>query len=74
MASNSKHYGDIRIWLLKVINSCTNYKQTVTAHNLIDKFREMDIKLNYREKSNLMTELYFELEKKQHEIIYKYEK
>ena len=38
MAATSKHYGDVHIWILKVINSCVNVDQVRNADRLIDYF------------------------------------
>lgn len=38
MAATSKHYGDVHIWILKVINSCVNVDQVRSADRLVDYF------------------------------------
>ena len=38
MAANSSHYGDINMWIEKVIDSCESLDQLTTARKLIDNF------------------------------------
>ena len=38
MAATSKHYGDVAIWIKKVIDSCETQEQDRAARNLIKQF------------------------------------
>jgi hypothetical protein len=38
MASTSNHYGDIKNWIERVIDSCTNYDQEIVAEKLISLY------------------------------------
>jgi hypothetical protein len=40
MENRSKHYGDIKLWVEKVINSCENMGQIKTADRLINNFNK----------------------------------
>ena len=40
MENRSAHYGDIKNWVEKVINSCETYQQTFVARKLIRNFTE----------------------------------
>ena len=40
MAANSKHYGDVREWLYKVIDSCTTLQQALSAKRLVRLYTE----------------------------------
>jgi hypothetical protein len=57
MAATSKHYGDIAIWVEKVINSSETYQQCISAKRLMYIFEAMldkDSKLEYYDKKNLL--------------------
>lgn len=41
MALQSKHPGDVKKWLEKVIDSCETYQQCITCMKLIRNFRNM---------------------------------
>lgn len=51
MAAASKHYGDVAIWIEKVINSCETYSQEATARRLVCLFKrqyqDIDSELNW---------------------------
>jgi len=51
MASTSKHYGDVVIWIEKVINSCETPIQEVTARRLVrlfeSQYRDIDRELGW---------------------------
>lgn len=38
MAADSKHYGDVKKWIEKVIDSCETHRQLNHAENLVDNF------------------------------------
>jgi hypothetical protein len=38
MAATSKHYGDVALWIEKVIDSCETKEQDRAARNLINQF------------------------------------
>jgi hypothetical protein len=40
MENRSKHYGDIKLWVDKVINSCETMEQIRTADRLINNFNK----------------------------------
>ena len=57
MAATSKHYGDIAIWVEKVINSSETYQQCISARRLMYAFESMldkDDKADYSHKRNLL--------------------
>lgn len=41
MAAASKHYGDVNVWIEKIIDSCDSPKQEQTIQNLINQFEKM---------------------------------
>tara|TARA_R110000868_G_scaffold264087_1_gene522689 strand:+ start:658 stop:903 length:246 start_codon:yes stop_codon:yes gene_type:complete len=55
MASESKHYGDIIIWIEKVIDSCNHPLQEKTARKLVRNFE------NQLRNYNIDDMLYFEI-------------
>ena len=74
MENRSKHYGDVHNWVIKVINSCETYPQTLTAKSLILNFEKqmqrnkVDHNLIWSVRASLDLELKFkrdELLKKQ---------
>ena len=40
MENRSEHYGDIKLWVEKVINSCETMGQIKTAERLINNFNK----------------------------------
>ena len=40
MASTSNHYGDVAIWIEKVINSCETPQQEIAARKLVQLFEK----------------------------------
>lgn len=57
MAATSKHYGDIALWIEKVINSSETRQQCVNARKLLYNFEFMldrDVKLDYYAKKDLL--------------------
>ncbi len=59
MAANSKHPGDILIWLEKVLNSCITMDQVDNTRKLFAKFEEI-YKTNFKNSylNNSICELY----------------
>jgi hypothetical protein len=58
MAATSKHYGDIALWVEKVINSSETYQQCISAKRLMYIFEAMlnkDTKLGYYDRKNLLS-------------------
>jgi hypothetical protein len=47
MASTSNHYGDVAIWIEKVIDSCETPLQEVTARKLVRLFEKKYSYLDY---------------------------
>jgi hypothetical protein len=47
MAATSRHYGDIAVWINKVIDSCDHPLQEITARKLVRNFE------NYLERSGM---------------------
>ena len=41
MAAVSKHYGDVNVWIEKIIDSCDSTKQQQTIYKLIQQFNKM---------------------------------
>ena len=67
MAATSKHYGDIAIWVEKVINSSETYQQCISARRLIYAFESMSgkyTKVDYSHKTNLLIGLRAALQNK----------
>ena len=65
MAATSKHYGDISLWIEKVIESSTNFQHYKTSRKLIfsfDKYLERNTNLPYEERSLIIRKLYFKLD------------
>jgi hypothetical protein len=47
MAATSRHYGDIAVWINKVIDSCDHPLQEITARKLVRNFE------SYLERSSM---------------------
>ena len=51
MPATSKHYGDVTIWIEKVIESCETPLQEVTARRLVrlfeSRYNDIDQELNW---------------------------
>lgn len=41
MAANSSHYGDVNMWIKKVIDSCESHDQLESAKKLINNFANL---------------------------------
>jgi hypothetical protein len=73
----STHYGDLKNWVIKVINSCENLNQLHSAHrliNLYDKNLIRDKKVDDYIRTRCYLELYTVYENKVSEIMDKREK
>ena len=44
MEKRSTHYGDVQIWIEKVIDSCETYEQTLSARRLVWNFEKQMIR------------------------------
>ena len=72
MAAVSKHYGDVNVWIEKIIDSCDSPKQGPTIYNLIKQFRKMldkDNTLEFDFRSNIIWQLERKLDNKIWELI-----
>ena len=71
MPATSKHYGDVTIWIEKVIESCETPIQEVTARRLVrlfeSRYNDIDQELNWnlsrRLRSALDRKVYSRLDK-----------
>ena len=73
----STHYGDLKNWVIKVINSCENLNQLHSANrliNLFDKNLIRDKKVDDYIRTRCYLELYTVYENKVSEIMDKREK
>ena len=73
----STHYGDLKNWVIKVINSCENLNQLHSAHrliNLYDKNLIRDKKVDDYIRTRCYLGLYTVYENKVSEIMDKREK
>lgn len=64
MAATSKHYGDISLWVKKVIES-SNANQYLATRNLIylfDQYLQRNTDLSYDDRQQIIRKLYLELE------------
>jgi hypothetical protein len=66
MAATSRHYGDIAVWINKVIDSCDHPLQEITARKLVRNFEKhlerssMDV----WERQSLIRPMLFRIEEK----------
>jgi len=71
MAATSKHYGDVVIWIEKVINSCETPIQELTARRLVRLFenqyqnidRELDWSLSRKLRMSLDSKVYSRMDR-----------
>jgi hypothetical protein len=76
MENRSKHYGDIKLWIEKVISSCETIYHVKTVHKLISNF-DKRLERNFVEEYwrehyyNVIQPLNFSLENKRDEIFNK---
>jgi hypothetical protein len=72
MAAVSKHYGDVNVWIEKIIDSCDSPKQQQTIQNLINQFKKIldkDNTLEFDFRSNIIWQLERKLDNKIWELI-----
>jgi hypothetical protein len=70
MAATSNHYGDVFMWVHKVIDSCDQYNQILAAHKLVDNFCNMEyLSLEPIQKSDLNRDLISAVHNKQGELL-----
>jgi len=66
MAAQSKHNGDILLWVHKVIDSCTTPLQVISARKVVRQFTKKIVKdnpnINYKEYSEIVHGLQDKLE------------
>lgn len=65
------HYGDLKNWVIKVINSCENYRQLTSARRLVFLFDNHDSHshLNFLDRQNLKREVFIAYQTKQFELL-----
>lgn len=65
------HYGDLKNWVIKVINSCENYKQLSKARNLMYLFEshESHAHLGIWDRQNIRDEVFTAYRIKQFDIL-----
>ena len=71
MAAVSKHYGDVNVWIEKIIDSCDSTKQQRTIQNLINQFKKIldkDNTLEFDFRSNIIWQLERKLDNKIYEL------
>jgi len=66
MAATSRHYGDIAVWINKIIDSCNHPLQEITARKLVRNFEK---RLEYSgmdiwERQNLIKPMLYRIEEK----------
>ena len=64
MAAKSKHYGDIAIWIGKVIDSCNHHLQEVVARKLLRNFeKQLDREgMDFNTRYEMIKKLEYKLE------------
>ena len=64
MAAKSKHYGDIAIWIAKVIDSCNHPLQEVVARKLLRNFeKQLDREgMDFNTRYEMIKKLEYKLE------------
>jgi hypothetical protein len=62
MAATSKHYGDVAIWIKKVIDSCETQEQDRAARNLIKQFMVVHHDLEFKVLNKLTSDLSMRLD------------
>jgi hypothetical protein len=64
MASTSKHYGDVAIWIEKVIDSCETPLQEISARKLVRLYEKQYSYLEYPVYRDLCRRLQHKLDNK----------
>lgn len=66
MAATSRHYGDIAVWINKVIDSCNHPLQEITARKLVRNFESQLERsgMEFWERQSLIRPMYFRIEEK----------
>ena len=64
------HYGDLKNWVIKLINSCENYDHLVSARRLIFLFEshESHAHLGIWDRQNIRNEVFMAYQSKQFDI------
>jgi len=64
------HYGDLKNWVIKVINSCENYEQLIGAQRLMLLFESHDSHshLGIWDRQNIRNEVFMTYQSKQFDI------
>jgi len=65
MAATSKHYGDISLWIEKVIESSTNFQHYKASRKLVssfDRYLERNTNLPYDERHTIIRKLSLKLD------------
>jgi hypothetical protein len=66
MAATSRHYGDIAVWINKVIDSCDHPLQEITARKLVRNFEKHLERsgMEFWERQSLIRPMQFRIEEK----------
>ena len=66
MAATSRHYGDIAVWINKVIDSCNHPLQEITARKLVRNFESYlgRAGMEFWEIQSLIRPMHFRIEEK----------
>jgi hypothetical protein len=66
MAATSRHYGDIAVWINKVIDSCDHPLQEITARKLVRNFESQLERsgMDFWEIQSLIRPMQFRIEEK----------
>jgi hypothetical protein len=64
MTSTSNHYGDVAIWIEKIIDSCETLRQEATARKLVRLFEKKYSYLDYPVYRELCRRLHHKLDDK----------
>jgi hypothetical protein len=66
MAATSRHYGDIAVWINKVIDSCDHPLQEITARKLVRNFESYleRLSMDVWERQSLIRPMLYRIEEK----------
>jgi len=73
MAALSNHYGDINVWIEKIIDSCDSHTQELTIINLINQFNKKllsDSTMDYKIGREIIRRLENRLDDKHWDLYY----